>query len=76
MKGILDRAHARAFGNAARYWARLGEMAGSGISLLPLPSLEDFETEIRARHARKSAFCAYVNGTRRDRLDDEDDLTP
>ena len=76
LKGILDRANARAYGHAARYWARLGEIAGSGISLLPLPSHEDFEAEIRARHARKVAFWAYANGTRRDRHDDEDDLTP
>ena len=76
LKGILDRAYARAYGHAARYWARLGEIAGSGVSLLPLPSHEDFEAEIRARHGRKSAFWAYVNGTRRDRHDDEDDLTP
>ncbi len=67
---------ARAYGHAARYWARLGEIAGSGVGLLPLPSHEDFEAEIRARHGRKSAFWAHVNGTRRDRHDDEDDLTP
>ena len=48
----------------------------SGISLLPLTSHENFEAEIRARHGRKSAFWAHVNGTRRDRHDDEDDLTP
>ena len=52
------------------------EAAGSGISLLPLTSHENFEAEIRARHGRKSAFWAYVNGTRRDRHDDEDDLSP
>ncbi len=75
LKGILDRAYARAYGHAARYWARLGEIAGSGVSQLPLRSHEDFEAEIRARHGRKSAFWAYVNGTRRDRHDDEDDLT-
>lgn len=76
LKGILDRAFARAHVHAARYWTRLGEIAGSDVSLLPLPSHEDFEAEIRARHGRKSAFWAYVNGTRRDRHDDEDDLTP
>ncbi|MCA3218642.1 MAG: hypothetical protein ING59_08815 [Burkholderiales bacterium] len=74
LKGILERAYARAYGHAARYWARLAEIAGSGVGLLPLPSHEDFEAEIRARHGRKSAFWAYVNGTRRDRHDD-DDLT-
>jgi hypothetical protein len=76
LKGILERGYARAYGHAARYWARLGEIAGSGVGLLPLQSHEDFEAEIRARHRRKSAFWAYVNGTRRDRHDDEDGLTP
>jgi len=76
LKGILDRAYARAYGHAARYWARLKrEVAGSCISLLPPPSHDDFEAEARARHGRKSAFWAYVNGTRRDRHDDEDDPT-
>ena len=75
LKSILDRAYARAYGHAARYWARLGEIAGSGVSLLLLPSHEDFEAEVRARHGRKAAFWAYVNGTRRDRHDDEDDMT-
>jgi hypothetical protein len=76
LRGILERAYARAYGHAARYWARLGEIAGSGLGLLPpLPSHEDFEAEIRARHGRKPAFWAYVNGTRRDRHDNEDDLT-
>jgi hypothetical protein len=75
LKAILDRAYARAYGHAARYWARLAEIAGSGVGLLPLPSHEDFEAEIRARHGRKSAFWAYISGTRRDRHDDEDDLT-
>jgi len=75
LKGILGRACARAYGHAAHYWARLGEIAGSGVGLFPLLSHEDFEVEIRARHGRKSAFWAYVNGTRRDRHDDEDDAT-
>jgi hypothetical protein len=75
LRGILDRAYARAYGHAARYWARLGEISGSGVSVLPLPSHADFEAEIRARHARKSAFWAYVNGTRRDRNDDDEVMT-
>ena len=75
LKGILDRAYARAYGHAARYWARLGDIAGNGVSLLPLPSHEDFEAEVRARHGRKAAFWAYVSGARRDRHDDEDDMT-
>lgn len=76
LKSILDRAYARAYGHAARYWTRLREIAGNGASLLPLPSHEEFEAEIRARHGRKAAFWAYVNGTRRDRHDDEGELTP
>jgi hypothetical protein len=76
LKGILERAYARAYGHAARYWARLAEIAASGVGLLPLQSQEEFEAEIRARHGRKSAFWAYVNGTRRDRHDEQDDLTP
>ncbi|MCM8596131.1 DUF6880 family protein [Accumulibacter sp.] len=72
LKGILDRAYARAYGHAARYWARLCEIAGSGVGLLPLPSHEEFAAEIRARHGRKTAFWAQVNGTRRDRHDDEE----
>lgn len=75
LKGILDRAYARAYGHAARYWSRLRDIADGGLGLLPLQSHEDFEAEIRARHGRKAAFWAHVNGTRRDRHDDEDDLS-
>lgn len=63
------------YGHAAPYWARLGKVAGSGVGL-PLPSHEKFEAEIRPRHERKLAFWAHVNGTRRDRHDEESDLTP
>jgi len=75
LRGILDRAYARAYSHAARYWSRLGEISGSGVSVLPLPSHEDFEAEIRGRHARKSAFWAHVNGTRFDRNDDDEGMT-
>ena len=64
------------YGHPTPYWARLGKVAGSGVGLLPLPSHEESEAEIRPRHERKSAFWAHVNGTRRDRHDEEDDLTP
>ena len=67
LKGILDRAYARAYGHAARYWSRLQEIANGATGLLPLPSHDEFEAEIRARHGRKTAFWAHVNGTRRDR---------
>jgi len=74
LKAILDRAYARAYSHAARYWRRLKEIAGDGASLLPLSSHEHFEAEIRARHGRKTAFWAHVKGTRRDRHDEADDL--
>lgn len=64
LKGILERAYARAYGHAARYWARLGEIADSGAGLMPLQSHESFEAEIRLRHGRKAAFWAHVNGKR------------
>jgi hypothetical protein len=73
LNGILDRAYARAYGHAARYWARLREIANSGVDLLPLSPPDAFESEMRARHARKTSFWAHVNGTRRDRHDVEGD---
>jgi len=33
LRGILDRAYARAYGHAARYWSRLREIADSGAGL-------------------------------------------
>ena len=73
LKDILDRAYTRAYGHAARYWARLREIAGGGTGLLPLASHEAFEAGIRARHGRKASFWAYVNGTRRDRHEGDDE---
>lgn len=70
LTAILTRAYARAYGHAARYWARLREIAATGIGLLPLESHDDFEAAIRSRHARKSAFWAHVNGKRSDRADE------
>jgi hypothetical protein len=72
LTAILNRAYARAYGHAARYWARLREIAATGIGLLPLESHEDFEATIRSRHARKSAFWAHVNGKRSDRADEDE----
>lgn len=75
LRGILDRAYVRAYGHAARYLARLGEIAAGDAELHSLQSHEDFAAEIRQRHGRKSAFWAYVNGSRRDRHDEtEGDL--
>lgn len=73
LKGILDRAYARAYGHAARYWSRLQEIAHGTNGLLPLSSHDEFEAEIRARHGRKPAFWAHVNGPRRDRHNVDDD---
>ena len=70
LKGILDRAYAKAYGHAARYWRRLGEIAASRADLSPLTSHRDFEALVRLQHGRKLAFWAYVNGSRRDRHDE------
>jgi hypothetical protein len=72
LTAILTRAYARAYGHAARYWARLREIAAMGVGLLPLESHEDFEAAIRSRHARKTAFWAHVNGTRSDHADEDE----
>jgi hypothetical protein len=73
LKGILDRAYARAYGHAARYWSQLQQIANGTTSLLTLTSHDEFEAEIRARHGRKTAFWAHVNGTRREWHDGDDD---
>ena len=75
LRGILDRAYARAYGHAARYWTRLREIADSRAGLMPLQPHAGFEVEIRSRHARKAAFWAYVNGKRSVRIDEDDDLS-
>jgi hypothetical protein len=77
LNGILDRAYARAYGHAARYWVRLGEDRGQRRqSCCRCRRTRTSRPRSVARHGRKSAFWAHVNGTRRDRHDDEDDLTP
>jgi len=70
LTGILDRAYARAYGHAARYWARLREIADMGVDLLPLQSQADFEASIRTRHARKTSFWEHVKTPRDDNEDD------
>lgn len=72
LTAILNRAYARAYGHAARYWARLREIAATGVDMLPLAPHEEFEAAIRSRHARKVAFWAYVNGTRRDDAEEDE----
>ena len=69
LSAILDRGYARAYGHAARYWARLREIAMTGVDLRPLASCDAFEAEIRSRHKRKTAFWAQMNGTQRDQHD-------
>ncbi|WP_345944715.1 DUF6880 family protein [Variovorax sp. dw_954] len=71
LTAILARAYARAYGHAARYWMRLGEIAATGMDLLPLESHEVFEAAIRSRHARKVAFWAHVNGKRSGRVEED-----
>ncbi|MFP5462863.1 MAG: DUF6880 family protein [Gammaproteobacteria bacterium] len=61
---ILDRAQTRAYGHAARYWSRLGEIASAGADLSPLPAHAEFEAGIRSRHGRKVSFWGRVQGTR------------
>ncbi len=73
LNAILDRGYARAYGHAARYWKRLGEIDASGLELTPLMAHKEFAAGIRSRHRRKTSFWAYVNGTRHDRHDDDDD---
>jgi hypothetical protein len=72
LPAILDRAYARAYGHAARYWARLREIAATGVGLLPLESHTDFEAAIRSRHSRKTAFWAHVNGKRSEHAEEDE----
>ncbi len=66
LTGILDRAYARAYGHAARYWKRLREIADMSADLQPLLPHSDFEASIRTRHARKASFWAHVKGKHQD----------
>ena len=65
LSAILERAYARAYGHAARYWERLQAIAGQCVDLAPLDSHSVFEAWLRSRHARKPSFWQHVNGTRR-----------
>jgi hypothetical protein len=57
---ILGRANSRAYGHAARYWARLGRIAAAGADLAPMPAHETFAAAVRAAHGRKVGFWARV----------------
>ena len=72
LTGILDRALARAYVHAARYWARLREIADTGVDLSPLGAHTDFEAMIKSRHPRKSAFWARVKDQRQDEAEDDE----
>jgi hypothetical protein len=71
LTAILDRAYARAYGHAARYWRRLREIADMGVALVPLQPHADFEASIRTRHARKASFWAHVKDKRQDGNEDD-----
>jgi len=60
LEDILDRAYARAYGHAARYWHRLCEIAGSDIALAPLQPHSEFAAEVHRRHGRKVAFWSRL----------------
>ena len=64
LDAILNRAYARAYGHAFRYWQRLGVMDANGADLGPLEMHEAYVAEVRRKHGRKVSFWAYVNGTR------------
>lgn len=69
--GILERGYAQSYGHGARYLMRLRELANAVGVAMPVHSHEAFETEIRLRHGRKSAFWAHVNGKRLAPSDDD-----
>lgn len=64
LDAILNRAYARAYGHAFRYWQRLEAISERGANLARLGPHEAYVAEIRRKHARKVSFWAYVNGMR------------
>ena len=64
LDAILNRAYARAYGHAFKYWERLGVIAERCADLGPLEAHESYVAGIRRKHARKVSFWAYVKGTR------------
>ena len=65
LDAILNRAYARAYGHALRYWESLAAIAERGADLSRLGMHEAYVAEIRRKHARKVSFWAHVNGTRK-----------
>jgi hypothetical protein len=64
LDAILNRAYARAYSHAFRYWQRLGAISERGANLAGLVTHAAYVAEVRRKHARKVSFWAYVNGTR------------
>lgn len=60
MADILGCSNARAYGNAARYLRRLGEISATGEPLDPLVAHAAFEQHLKATHSRKVAFWTKV----------------
>jgi hypothetical protein len=64
LTAILERGYARAYGYAAKYWARLQDIGATGLDLRPLESHAAFEAATRLRHGRKSSFWSRVTDGR------------
>lgn len=64
LQAILARGHARAYSHAARYYRKLGELAGRQPDLQPLGPHAAFEATLRSKHGRKASFRSQVSGAR------------
>ena len=64
LEDILDEGRSRAYGHAARYLKRLGELDGVVGSYGPAVDHEEYVGRLRDRHGRKYAFWRRVEGTR------------
>lgn len=56
LESILVRGHTRAYGHAARYYNKLGEIADRRADLQPLPQHDAFTAALRSNHGRKASF--------------------
>jgi hypothetical protein len=72
LNSVLDRAHARAYHHAARYWARLQAIAAQRQPLGLLQPHAEFEAEVCGKHSRPSGLtstgCALCPRTMRTRI--------
>ncbi len=64
LEDILDDRRSRAYGHAARYLKRLGELDGVVESYAPAVDHEEYVGWLRDRHGRKRAFWRRVEGSR------------